>query len=88
MKAFGMNMNRNARQQSLQMSAEDQVCACRNSWEVIAVPALKGGLFCWEVVTVKDEKLAEASPLSPQHHKSQNITHRILPKRIYAKNIR
>lgn len=32
------------------------------------------------VVTVKDEKAAEASPLSPHCHKSQNVTHSIPPQ--------
>lgn len=53
------------------------VCACKDSWEVMAVLELMGGLLCWEVVTVKDEKVAEASPLSLRCHNSHNVTQSI-----------
>lgn len=64
------------------------VCASKDSWAVILDIVIIGGLCYWEVVTVKDEKVFDASPLSLWCHKSPNVTYSILsnhhPHHIYS----
>lgn len=57
-------------------SSKRVVCAFRGSSSTTPVLALTRALFCWGVVTVKDEEVAKVSHLSPTCHKSLNAAHK------------